>query len=172
MNNHKSIIDELEPYLWPKTLGGWSVFFVAVLLTINLTKEIYSTASGYFQIIPWENKNARLEKLSIEDRANKSKFVRVEYSYEVNGIRYKGNRVDPDEQTVVQMTNKKIMELKKASEESNSIEIRYDPKNPKKSVYLSTPNDLYFMALIAIPILILSFLYILIIFRKIRNPRK
>ena len=96
----------------------------------------------------------------------------MEYSYEVNGIRYKGNRIDPDEQPVVQMTNKRIMELKKASEESNSIEIRYDPKNPKNSVYLSTPNDLYFILLIAIPILILSFLYILIIFRKIRNPRK
>ena len=96
----------------------------------------------------------------------------MEYSYEVNGIRFKGNRIDPDAQLVVQMTNKKIMELKKASEESNSIEIRYDPKNPKNSVYLSTPNDFYFISLIAIPILILSFLYILIIFRKIINPRK
>jgi len=172
VNNHKSIIDELEPYLWPKTLGGWSVFFVAALLTINLAKEIYFTASGYFQIIPWKNQPARLEKLSIEDRANKSQFVRMEYSYEVNGIRFKGNRIDPDAQLVVQMTNKKIMELKKASEESNSIEIRYDPKNPKNSVYLSTPNDFYFISLIAIPILILSFLYILIIFRKIINPRK
>jgi Protein of unknown function (DUF3592) len=84
----------------------------------------------------WPKVEAVITYSSAEDSHDSTSVARIEYSYEVNGMAYKGDRVYA-ESFDTGMSRKSAEELASKFPVGRRGPVSYDPKNPRNSILIT-----------------------------------
>lgn len=116
---------------WNYLFSAGMIFLGFVLLIIGFQdyKEGMSSTS-------WPKVEAVITYSSAEDSHDSTSVARIEYSYEVNGLTYKGDRIYA-ESFDTGMSRKNAEELANKFPVGRRGPVSYDPKNPKNSLLLT-----------------------------------
>lgn len=164
MNKYNDSIDLLALYLWPRNIIAWIAFSLAMSMTCILYEDVFRFVSGYARVSDWKRYPAQIESIDY-----KGSLVGVRYSYLVNEVKFNGRNIGVDSKEYMNISPRKIQEIKNNLKFSKQIEIRVDPKNHELSTYIISPNDIYIIPLVIFFPLSLQFLYILIFYEKLKR---
>ena len=103
--------------------------FVLLLIGFKDYKEGMRSTS-------WPKVEAVITYSSAEDSHDSTSVARIEYSYEVNGMTYKGDRIYA-ESFDAGMSRKNAEELANQFPVGRRGPVSYDPRNPKNSLLLT-----------------------------------
>ncbi len=113
-------------YLW--SVGMVVLGFVLLFIGFQDYKEGMRSTS-------WPKAEAVITYSAAEDSHDSTSVARIEYSYEVNGMTYKSDRIYA-ESFDTGMSRKNAEELAMKFPVGRRGPVSYDPKNPKNSILL------------------------------------
>ena len=162
----KTTIDVIENAMWPRSLVGWLAVVLMMMAAYLMLSESYRFFINYFRIYEWENVQGFL--IDAEFNENRKK-IHLTYSYEINGVKYIGDRIGVTQGKWHDVNNRHIFRFEDIMKHSQPIMIKYNPENKEDSVYAFNSNEIVFVIIMMLlPIALLSmFLSVLIV--KIRN---
>ena len=116
----------------------WNYLFSAGMIFLGFALLIrgFQDYKEGMRSTSWPKVEAVITYSSAEDSHDSTSFARIEYSYEVNGLTYKGDRIYAESFDTA-MSRKNAEELANKFPVGRRGPVSYDPRNPKNSLLLT-----------------------------------
>lgn len=164
MNKYQDHIKIIDQLLWPKGIGGLIVFLIGLFSALILSNFSFRDLNDYRKIYRWHSNSATIEELAINNR-----LLSIKYKYKVGEYYYISSKLYAKGISKAEITEIQKNELEEKKNERNTIEIKFNPKNPSESVYLIDATEIYYTLILVIFSLYSLLIYILVISIKLKK---
>ncbi|WP_148293199.1 hypothetical protein [Comamonas sp. B-9] len=164
MNKHRYQVDLITELLWPNNITGIVIFLIGSFSTLLLLNFSFRELNYHRKIYHWNSNSAYIQKLAIDKN-----ILEIQYNYVVDGADYTNSKINSKMLNEAEIDSKQALELIAQKKYKKIIEIRFNPKNPKESVYILDPNEIYYSLFIALFSIFSASVHGILLIRKFKN---